>query len=75
MYKKAFTYWKRKGVPTLDPKIPFGDLQNHMTRKISRMEELVLLYNKCKSKGKFRMFLTQFRSKIFKNVRYNYKEI
>lgn len=51
-YKWSFTYWKRKGAPTLNPTIPFGDLQNHLTRQISRMEELVELYNKVKAKGK-----------------------
>lgn len=51
-YKTSFTYWKRRGVPVLYPTIPFGDLQNLFTRKISRMEELTIMYNKIKEKGK-----------------------
>lgn len=52
-FKRKFTYWKRKGVPTLNPTIPFGDLQNFVTRKVSRMEEFAVLYNKVKAKGKY----------------------
>lgn len=70
-YKWSFTYWKRKGVPTLNPTIPFGDLQNHMTRKISRMEELVNLYNTVKAKGKMFNLFEHFivhRSRILRNI-------
>lgn len=50
-YKRKFTYWQRRGVPILSPTIPFGDLQNVITRKINRMEEFCDLYNKAKAKG------------------------
>lgn len=51
-YKWAFTYWHKWDIPTLSPKIPFGDLENLFTRKTSRILELRKLYNKIKKLGK-----------------------
>ncbi|KAG5866474.1 hypothetical protein JTB14_031683 [Gonioctena quinquepunctata] len=51
VYKWNFLYWKRRNIPYFEPSIPFGNLMNLVTRKISRMEELTILYNECKKRG------------------------
>nr|WET52726.1 cytochrome P450 [Phaedon brassicae] len=50
-YKWSFLYWKKRNIPYIEPTIPFGNLMNMVTRKISRIEELTLLYNNLKAKG------------------------
>nr|XP_023014655.1 cytochrome P450 6a8-like [Leptinotarsa decemlineata] len=50
-YKWSFLYWKRRNIPFLEPSIPFGSLMNMLTRKISRIEELTMMYNECKKRG------------------------
>ncbi|KYB27037.1 Cytochrome P450 6a2-like Protein [Tribolium castaneum] len=32
-YKWSYTYWRRRGVPSLTPKIPWGNLSNPLNRK------------------------------------------
>ncbi|KAJ8913650.1 hypothetical protein NQ315_007367 [Exocentrus adspersus] len=48
----SFQYWKRKGVPYLEPKsIPFGNVPNPLTSKMSFGENARQLYQEAKTRG------------------------
>lgn len=40
----SFTYWSRQGIPALSPSLPFGNLFDTMTRKMSFGENIKDLY-------------------------------
>lgn len=44
--KKQFSYWKRRGVPFVEPSFPFGNFPATFSKKKSLMEELEDLYNR-----------------------------
>lgn len=44
-------YWKRKGVPHIKPKFPFGNIQNPFTRKIPFAFVVKGLYDEMKRRG------------------------
>ncbi|KAF2906077.1 hypothetical protein ILUMI_00104 [Ignelater luminosus] len=50
-FKRAFTYWKRKGVPSPIPRIPFGTATNIILQKSTFAEELKNIYEEYKNKG------------------------
>lgn len=43
--KRAFSYWKRRNVPYVEPIFPFGNLKNVFLQKLSFSDELKRLYN------------------------------
>ncbi|KAJ8936054.1 hypothetical protein NQ318_004955 [Aromia moschata] len=50
-FKWSFGYWKRRNVPYLEPKIPFGNLGDHFNKKMSDSECFEKMYSEAKSKG------------------------
>ncbi|KAJ8913631.1 hypothetical protein NQ315_007348 [Exocentrus adspersus] len=47
----SFQYWKRRGLPHLEPSIPFGNLPNPITSKTSFGENAKMLYQQAKARG------------------------
>lgn len=61
-FKWSFQYWERKGVPYIQPKIPFGNVDNILTRKRNFGTITKDLYDVFKAKGvKFSGFYTLTR--------------
>ncbi|XP_063913667.1 cytochrome P450 6a2-like [Zophobas morio] len=50
-YQRCFTYWKKKGLPSLNPKFPVGDLSLAAWGKHSIFVRLQDIYNELKSQG------------------------
>ncbi|XP_022908695.2 probable cytochrome P450 6a13 [Onthophagus taurus] len=50
-YKYKFTQWNSKNIPTLSPSIPFGNMQNPLTRKTTTYEHLKSIYDHMKARG------------------------
>ncbi|XP_064214411.1 probable cytochrome P450 6a14 [Tribolium castaneum] len=50
-YKWKFTYWQCKKIPTLAPKIPFGDLPNPLKQAEATGVHIKRLYDQIKGKG------------------------
>ncbi|KAJ8913654.1 hypothetical protein NQ315_007371 [Exocentrus adspersus] len=50
-FKWSYQYWKKRGLPSLEPTIPFGNLPNPMISNVSLAEQMDLLYKDAKSKG------------------------
>nr|XP_022918003.1 probable cytochrome P450 6a13 [Onthophagus taurus] len=48
-YKKSFQYWEKKGIATIKPKIPFGNVGNPFDGK--GIERMVRMYETFKSMG------------------------
>ncbi|RZB40439.1 p450 domain containing protein, partial [Asbolus verrucosus] len=48
--KWKLTYWNRVGLPTLNPTIPFGDVQNLLLGRITFGEQFKEFYKQFKSK-------------------------
>lgn len=75
-FKWAYGYWKRRNIPYLEPKIPFGNLENALRRKnglgiqFKRMHE-ELKARGCKYGGTFSMatpVLAVIDPEIIKNI-------
>lgn len=49
--KWRYSYWKRRNVPQLSPSLPFGDMENPLTRKHGFGEFIRILYRKFKESG------------------------
>ncbi|KAJ8913651.1 hypothetical protein NQ315_007368 [Exocentrus adspersus] len=54
-FKWTYQYWKRRGLPYFEPSIPFGNMPNPVTSRISLAENVRRLYEHAKSKGQERM--------------------
>ncbi|XP_044260197.1 cytochrome P450 6a2-like [Tribolium madens] len=50
-YKWKFNYWRRKKIPTLPPKIPFGNLPNPLKQQETTGVHIKLLYDQIKDNG------------------------
>ncbi|KAF2897255.1 hypothetical protein ILUMI_08920 [Ignelater luminosus] len=50
-FKRAFAYWKRKRVPYIEPRFPFGTIENPATRKDYIGIRIKKQYDQLKSKG------------------------
>ncbi|CAG9854393.1 unnamed protein product [Phyllotreta striolata] len=50
-YKRAFRYWKNRGVPFPKPTIPWGSLQSYFTPKMSMGDEFAAIYRETREKG------------------------
>lgn len=50
-FKWSFQYWARKGVPFLPPSIPFGNIDNVITRKRNFGTIIKDLHDELKAKG------------------------
>lgn len=46
--RNAFSYWKRKGVPYIQPSFPFGNLKDSLLQRISFAEAVKKLYDSSK---------------------------
>lgn len=51
-FKRKFQYWKDRGVPFVQPKIPYGNLQGRK-RKLHSSQVFAKFYNELKGKGPF----------------------
>ncbi|CAH0551616.1 unnamed protein product [Brassicogethes aeneus] len=61
-FKYAFTYWKRKNVPYIEPKFPLGNLKSYVLRSYVPGPDSAEYYNELKSRGhKFGGIFTLFR--------------
>lgn len=49
--KWAFRYWKKRGVPFVKPRIPWGSLQSHHRPSIPMSEEFAQIYNNARKEG------------------------
>lgn len=59
-YKRIYSYWERRGVPSLKASFPFGN--GAELGKTMNMSDLVLkFYNEFKGKGKFGGIYLAFR--------------
>lgn len=47
----TFKYWKRRGLPYLEPTVPFGNTINPVTRTITIGEIIKRLHDGIKKKG------------------------
>lgn len=64
-FKWSFQYWERKGVPYVPPKIPFGNVDNMLTRKRNLGTIMKDLYDQLKAKNaKFGGFYTMTRAQF-----------
>lgn len=63
-FKWSYKYWERKGVPYIQPSIPFGNVDNILTRKRNFGTIVKDLYNELKTRnakfGGFYMFTAPF---------------
>lgn len=50
-FKWSFGYFKRKNVPFIEPKIPFGNIENPATRQVNIGVRLQSIYNQFKAQG------------------------
>lgn len=50
-FKWRYGYWKRHGVPFLEPKIPFGNTENPLTRDRSMIFIVKGFYDELKKMG------------------------
>lgn len=51
-FKNSFQYWKRKGIISTEPEIPYGDMKENILLRLSIRENLSLVYKKYKNCGK-----------------------
>lgn len=64
-YKNAFAYWERRGVPTLQPSFPFGNMFRVVVRMESVNDKVCEIYNKMKSAGYKYAGIYFFSRKVF----------
>lgn len=50
-FKIVFSYWKKRGIPDLNPKIPFGDLSNPLAIQDNLSVAIEKLYKQVKARG------------------------
>lgn len=49
-FKFAYSYWRRKGVPQLNPTFPFGDMASVIFRKQNMGDKIKEIYDQMKGK-------------------------
>lgn len=59
-FKWSFQYWKRRGIPQLDPVFPFGNRRFNLP--VSYGEDFFYLYNQGKERGKLSLLQIKFWS-------------
>ncbi|KAF2902947.1 hypothetical protein ILUMI_03247 [Ignelater luminosus] len=64
-YKWSFQYWKKKGIPYLEPRIPFGTMQNPFWKPKPFGEEHRKLYSIAKEKGYKHVGLYSFTTAFY----------
>ncbi|XP_076260585.1 cytochrome P450 6a2-like [Rhynchophorus ferrugineus] len=64
-FKHAHGYWKRLGVPQLQPSFPFGDMKNPILRKQNMGDKIKEVYDHARSKNYDYIGLYFFSRKAF----------